>query len=715
MLSSLWGSDENDSEQNLARRPSSMGSYLLKLKRRSTDDVRAAILAHTDVASEAGAAALIDPFRQWNKRWLNIEGHYLRWYSKVASSRASGGVDLRHVTCLRALRDSDLAAGDPSSAASAAATAVTGADKGATAFLVESRERPLVLRCSSPAECARWLRMLHMIADRARGGDGSRSVPSSLSEGADSAQTQAHAGGGLFSHSSAVYVSSDGAPGQGGDRHGSGSSSLDSRPGSAELSVSSRNSSSTPTGMARHKKRKEKAAAVAAKKKAGATSVEGRIDAALSSLVSIENGGGGAAASAPAAGKEGGAETASGADEANSRAASGTPSLAGRMQHRKLHETMSSPPAGNGNSGGAAAGTNAATSSSSSSTVLFRLRDAPSSDVSLSPPTADAYSTHTSVYPAEVSEAVGADGSMGLRLRRNIEDNPLANEDNNRHGQNRLSSASAGGRPGSAGCATGIVGLGCRKVIGFGTGATESRTSHATATAAKAKAAPKQVDAEEAAPRWRKQRSAPMPGVAAPMPDAYRIKKDDILRKLGASNAGAALAPSGRLPAKKAWGSPGSTQVSVSDGSVGGARLPGSPTNAALLSSMDDLLELGDATNIDDGDLVARGDGGALRAMSPENHSIVGVVGTNASAAADAGESAVRTFSAPSTASDLTTSLSKPTLTDTTTGVRAKIDTLNSTSLESSSTVVQSEASMVSGSGLACRLARSIDNALTGE
>ena len=74
MLSMVWGSsEENDSAQNLARRPSSMGGYLLKLKRRCTDDVRGAVLTPSPAgASAAGAgvvladqsAALLDPFGQ---------------------------------------------------------------------------------------------------------------------------------------------------------------------------------------------------------------------------------------------------------------------------------------------------------------------------------------------------------------------------------------------------------------------------------------------------------------------------------------------------------------------------------------------------------------------------------------------------------------------------------------------------------------------------
>jgi len=108
----MSSSDEDDSARNLSLRPSSMGAYLLKLKRRGVEEVSSSSSMSVPQRQQHGVlsehpGSVLNPFGQWNRRWIHIEGHYVRWYAKVSSPQPSGSLDLRFVTCIRELIEGD--------------------------------------------------------------------------------------------------------------------------------------------------------------------------------------------------------------------------------------------------------------------------------------------------------------------------------------------------------------------------------------------------------------------------------------------------------------------------------------------------------------------------------------------------------------------------------------------------------------------------------
>lgn len=86
---------------------------------------------------------------QWGKRWITIEGHFLKWYRQETDLSPSGMIDLKYIRSIHKL------------------------DSGpAWTFVITCEERTLVLRCSSKNEMNSWIRALHIQADIARGGTG---------------------------------------------------------------------------------------------------------------------------------------------------------------------------------------------------------------------------------------------------------------------------------------------------------------------------------------------------------------------------------------------------------------------------------------------------------------------------------------------------------------------------------------------------------------
>lgn len=86
---------------------------------------------------------------QWGRRWITIEGHFLKWYRQEMDVSPSGMIDLKYIRSIHKL------------------------DSGpAFAFVITCEERTLVLRCTSKNEMNSWIRALHIQADIARGGSG---------------------------------------------------------------------------------------------------------------------------------------------------------------------------------------------------------------------------------------------------------------------------------------------------------------------------------------------------------------------------------------------------------------------------------------------------------------------------------------------------------------------------------------------------------------
>ncbi len=629
MLSSLWSS-EDDSVQNLSRRPSSMGGYLLKLKRKCSDEVSSSVSTtnsttlnqkRTGIDLVDSSATLLDPFGQWNRRWINIESHYLRWYSKVTTSQASGSVDLRYVTCIRELRESDLSGNittNNSSNMNAAGTGINKHSDNAVSFLIESKERPLVLRCASPGEMEKWVRILNMLVDRAQGGDGTRGVSSNPKGVTADVSDNGPSRGGMFNSSAPVHVSTE-------------TPSLvqvcnnTQRPNSADLtSSSSRGSSrdSSSTGPERRRKRKEAAA-----RKKDDKSIEGRIDNALTDLAGIESVTGKMSNSSASVHTTDSTiktpEKMSSTSTVHSPDAARNGTIAGRMN--PANATL---PTVQDIESDSSILQDSARFSYGGTTGVFHVRGGSTFESKRQ----EQFNGHNPAFGGDVMDTTSTSGSMGLRIRRNIEENPVANDVNNGH-----SFLSAGNRPGSAGSttSTGMAGLGGRRGIGYGTGAGADSSSHATKST-KSYVNKKDSHLKHSEKTQSKKGAVnggaplPPPMPDASMPDAYRIKKDDIMRKLGAVNVA--------LSSKKAWGSPVSSQVYEGECSDHTSFAPkvDSPTNAALLQSMEDI-----------NDVVV-----ANKSSSPEVDSIAGVIGTNGSISTNT--SAVRTFSTPSAASDIT-------------------------------------------------------------
>jgi len=88
--------EEQNAATNLKLRPSILGAYLDKLKRRGASG------ADDRMDIESLTHSILG---KWNTRWINIEGHYIRWYQNVSSSQARGSLDLRWITCIREVDD----------------------------------------------------------------------------------------------------------------------------------------------------------------------------------------------------------------------------------------------------------------------------------------------------------------------------------------------------------------------------------------------------------------------------------------------------------------------------------------------------------------------------------------------------------------------------------------------------------------------------------
>lgn len=141
--------NDSDIEVNQKLRPmSSLGAYLLKLK------------SHDSNVLFSG---------KWNSRWLNIESHYLRWYSSVHSKQPSGSIDLRHIISLKKMKDG----GEEDKDTRIPATY----DNSPYSFLIDSKDKVLVLKCNTNEERMKWIRQISMKADRAKGGDGTKMLP----------------------------------------------------------------------------------------------------------------------------------------------------------------------------------------------------------------------------------------------------------------------------------------------------------------------------------------------------------------------------------------------------------------------------------------------------------------------------------------------------------------------------------------------------------
>ena len=155
-LVSIGSSREKLLELNLSIRPgSTMGGTLLKLKR--------------------GRSAL-SSFGRWNKRWLNIEGHYLRWYSNIHATQPSGSIDLRHIRALAECRLARVAGASSSAQGELDMIIDDEIMNEDNTFAIDTRDRMLILKAASRQEMAMWLHQLQSLSDRAKGGDGNSIV-----------------------------------------------------------------------------------------------------------------------------------------------------------------------------------------------------------------------------------------------------------------------------------------------------------------------------------------------------------------------------------------------------------------------------------------------------------------------------------------------------------------------------------------------------------
>ena len=514
-LQFMSSSDEDDSARNLTLRPSSMGGYLLKLKHRGVEEVSASPSLSLQTGLLADHSAL-NPFGQWNRRWINIEGHYVRWYTKVSSAQPSGSLDLRYVTCIRELHEGD------KSAAAAGGGLVPGC------FLVEGQERSLVLRCESPQEREKWIRILLVLVDKARGGDGTRGVSRTLQarpaeiEVSTTVQSKAK---------SAAVVPIDAAGGAAPDPTPAEREQAVRRPDSASSGASSRSAGSRSRASRKHKMRAagDGSGLQAAVDLAGAAPLspppkkqEGNVAAGESGVLR-------------SAIISSGDEVVELQSESPVVTASPKGSLAFRMNSDQSQAAAAA-------EGGDATPSSAA--AAAAPTGVFHIGSKSGKPGSqLREPISDVYSsdfaTLSGSRAASVDSEESGQSSMGSRLRRNIQDNPLEDENNNgRSGVPR--------RPNSGGGLSGMLGLGGRRGIGYGTGSSASASS--AQTSAEATPGSVQVDApvvprsDELKVGNKLKALVPMPGTSAPA--AYRIKKDDILKKLGGGVVGGAAAES---------------------------------------------------------------------------------------------------------------------------------------------------------------------------
>ena len=543
-------SDEDASARNIALRQSSMGGYLLKLKHEGVEEISAVIASQHGQLSQYSKPKF-NIFGHWNRRWVNIEGHYLRWYTNVTSNQPSGSLDLRYISCIRELNGDDMAAQlAPSSRdhtemnslprdaepTSSPATNTTDVSEGAkyanhidaqSCFLVQGAERSLVLRCKSIQERSKWINILLMLADKAKGGDGTHGVSSTLTRSARPADellsTSHHK-----QRSAAILPSSDATK-------ESTTSTVTAAQG-IDQGMGNR-----AGGKKAHKRAKEPTAFAAANPIAG---MEARLDAALSDLYVLE---------AQLPGKPSADAT--------------KPDLHVRTADDVIELAPGSPSPGSPQAGASPAQmsspleSNVKQKSSQKGSIASRMLK------EVSGMTPDGGLRRPSSVPLVLSSASAAStisedssrSSMGGRIRHIIYDNPLEN-DSVRTRQMPMRPSSSGGG------VSGMLGLGGRKGVGYGTGSAAAEAAPGQQALADQMTQKVQVKSSELV-KAKPTMPLPMPGTSAPA--AYRLKKDDILKKtvgsadllpgageLATKRQAEYKGPQSVARARTAWGSP---------------------------------------------------------------------------------------------------------------------------------------------------------------
>ena len=126
-----WISSANDhTDRSNCQRTSVLCGYLWKMKRNKK---------------------LMVP--QWNKRFFSIEGKYLRWYKSHTDEHWSGFINLLTVTNIQQFEQ-----------------------QGSYSFIMNCPDRNLLLRANSSQELSKWVRVLQMQTDNAKGGNGTSIV-----------------------------------------------------------------------------------------------------------------------------------------------------------------------------------------------------------------------------------------------------------------------------------------------------------------------------------------------------------------------------------------------------------------------------------------------------------------------------------------------------------------------------------------------------------
>jgi hypothetical protein len=104
---------------------------------------------------------------QWGKRWFSIEGHFLKWYRQENDLFSSGMINLKYVRSISKLENQQQIDSNNSG---------SGKSNMQYAFSINSDERNVVLRATTLEEMKTWFKVLHIHADKARGGKGTTVV-----------------------------------------------------------------------------------------------------------------------------------------------------------------------------------------------------------------------------------------------------------------------------------------------------------------------------------------------------------------------------------------------------------------------------------------------------------------------------------------------------------------------------------------------------------
>jgi hypothetical protein len=107
---------------------------------------------------------------QWGKRWFSIEGHFLKWYRQENDLFSSGMINLKYVRSISKLENQQIDGNSNSG---------SGKNNMQYAFSINSDERNLVLRATTLQEMNTWFKVLHIHADKARGGKGTTVISNS--------------------------------------------------------------------------------------------------------------------------------------------------------------------------------------------------------------------------------------------------------------------------------------------------------------------------------------------------------------------------------------------------------------------------------------------------------------------------------------------------------------------------------------------------------